>query len=413
MSSAPSPVQSPGQPPAPNLATRLIAGRAFLIARMLLFLATLIGLYLDRNVWATAFLLGSLFVGVWGPLKVEHEEIESPAALFWLKLGDKLLVNLLFLALFLRLFWDPNRDVPVILCTGLVTLTLRNVFYLIFSVSLLKERRVLPLHTFWGKATNVSLIITLVLYTLDTTPLFRGGEAIHFARIVMVIAILFMLSTGIGYLYFYYRDEASRKPVSLATQVTFSRILLAPVFVWVFFYDNDLVYQNNHLIFKIMAALLAIFFVVSDGLDGYLARKRGEVSQLGKYLDPYSDKISNMIIFLCFLASGYAAVWMVAVIFFRESTVETLRTLAAASGVTIDARRSGKWKTALQGTAVIAILVLEIANTLILRYAPGTPYWSEIWYYTPYTLMSAVAAVTLLSGVDYFTGNRKVLERYF
>jgi CDP-diacylglycerol--glycerol-3-phosphate 3-phosphatidyltransferase len=101
------------------------------------------------------------------------------------------------------------------------------------------------------------------------------------------------------------------------------------------------------------------------------------------------------------------------VIFFRESTVETLRTLAAASGVTIDARRSGKWKTALQGTAVIAILVLEIANTFILRYAPGTPYWSEIWAYVPYTLMSAVAVVTLLSGIDYFTGNRKVLEQYF
>ncbi len=392
---------------------RLIAGRAFLIVRMLLFTATLACLYLNRNVWASAFLLGSLFVGVWGPLKVDHEDIEQPAALFWMKLGDKLLVNLLFLALFLRLFWAPGRDAPIILWAGLMILTFRNVFYLIFSVSLLKEHRVLPLNTFWGKATNVALIVTLVLYTLDTTPLFHGGEAIHFARISMVISILLMISTGIGYLYFYYRDEASRKPISLATQVTFSRILLAPVFVWVFFYDSDLVYQNNHLIFKIMAALLAIFFVVSDGLDGYLARKRGEVSQLGKYLDPYSDKISNMIIFLCFLASGYATVWMVAVIFFRESTVETLRTLAAASGVTIDARRSGKWKTALQGTAVIAILVLEIADTLVQRYNPGLPYWSQIWSYTPHALMGAVAVMTLLSGIDYFTGNRKVLEQYF
>jgi CDP-diacylglycerol--glycerol-3-phosphate 3-phosphatidyltransferase len=404
----------PGIPsPESKLSPQLIAGRAFLIARMLLFLATLAGLYLNKNVWATAFLLGSLFVGVWGPFKLQHEDIERPAALFWLKLGDKLLVNLLFFALFLRLFWMPGRDAPVILWTGLVILTLRNVFYLIFSVTLLKERRVLPLNTVWGKATNVALIITLVLYSLDTTPLFRGGEAIHFARISMVISILLMISTGIGYLYFYYRDEASRKPISLATQVTFSRILLAPVFVWVFFYDSDLVYQNNSLVFKIMAALMAIFFVVSDGLDGYLARKRGEVSQLGKYLDPYSDKISNMIIFLCFLASGYAAVWMVAVIFFRESTVETLRTLAAASGVTIDARRSGKWKTGIQGTAVITILVLEIADTLIQRYVHDLPYWTGIWEYTPYTLMSIVAVVTLLSGIDYFTGNRKVLERYF
>ena len=111
-----------------------------------------------------------------------------------------------------------------------------------------------------------------------------------------------------------------------------------------------------------------------------------------------------------------AAVWMVAVIFFRESTVETLRTLAAASGVTIDARRSGKWKTAIQGTAVITILVLEIADTLIQRYASASDWaqvWGTAWAYTPYTLMALVAVVTLLSGVDYFTGNRKVLERYF
>jgi CDP-diacylglycerol--glycerol-3-phosphate 3-phosphatidyltransferase len=399
--------------PGPNTTRQLIAERAFIITRMILFMATMMGLYLNHNFWATLFLLSSLFVGFWGPFKRRHEEIETPATLFWLKLGDKLLVNLLFLALFLRLFWMPGRDAPVVLLTGLVILTLRNVFYLIFCVSLLKEGRILPLHPFWGRATNASLIVTLVLYSLDSVQVLRFGEAVHVARISMVISILLMLSTAIGYLYFYYRDEASRKPLSLATQVTFSRILLAPVFIWVFFYDNDLVYQNNHLIFKIMAALMAIFFVASDGLDGYLARKRGEVSQLGKYLDPYSDKISNMIIFLCFLASGYAAVWMVAVIFFRESTVETLRTLAAASGVTIDARRSGKWKTALQGTAVITILVLETVDTLLQRYSPDLPYWSTIWSYTPYTLMSLVAIVTLLSGIDYFTGNRKVLERYF
>ena len=120
-----------------------------------------------------------------------------------------------------------------------------------------------------------------------------------------------------------------------------------------------------------------------------------------------------MGIFLCFLASGYAAVWMVAVIFFRESTVETLRTLGAASGVTIDARKSGKWKTALQGTAIITILVLEIVDTLLRRYAPHTAYWPDIWAYIPYGLMTFVTLVTLLSGVDYFTSNKKVLKQYF
>lgn len=380
------------------------AGRVWMIAKLGTFAATLVCLFLDRPLPATLFLCISLALGFWASFKLQLEDIERPLALFWLELGEKLLGNLIFLAIFLNLLWDPNEPFPAMLCGGLVTLTLRNVFYLIFSVSLLKEHRELPLKTIWSKLTTLSLNVTMVLYAWNSE---------HYSRIMMVVSILLMASTSIGYLYFYYRDPQSRKPISVATQVTLSRIILTPVFIWVFFYDNNLVYQDNHLVFKILAALLGIFFVASDGLDGYLARKMGEVSLLGKYLDPYSDKISNMGIFLCFLASGYAAVWMIAVIFFRESTIETLRTLAASSGVTIDARKSGKWKTALQGTAIITILVLEVVDTLLRRYAPHTPYWPDIWAYLPYTLMALVTLVTLLSGIDYFTSNKKVLKQYF
>lgn len=388
----------------PTLEPKRIAGRIGVIFKMGTFAATLVCLFLDRNLWATGLLLLSLFMGFYASFKLSHEDIERPLTLFWLELGEKLLGNLIFLVLFLRLLWDPNEPFPTMLCAGMVALTLRNVFYLIFSIALLKEHRALPLKTIWGKITTFSLNITMMLYVWNSE---------HYSRIMMVVSLLLIIATSVGYLYFYYRDEKSRQPVSLATQVTFSRIFLTPVFIWVFFYDNNLDYQDNHLVFKILAALLAIFFVASDGLDGYLARKRGEVTQLGKYLDPYSDKISNMGIFLCFLASGYAAVWMVAVIFFRESTIETLRTLAAASGVTIDARKSGKWKTALQGVAIITILVLEIVDTLIVRYRPHTPIWRDIWAVLPYGLMSFVTLVTLASGVDYFFANKKVLKQYF
>jgi CDP-diacylglycerol--glycerol-3-phosphate 3-phosphatidyltransferase len=387
-----------------SIEPRRIAGRIWVLTKLATFTAALVCLFLDQNLWATLFLSASLLMGFWASFKLSHEDIERPHTLFWLELGEKALGNVIFLVLFLRLAWNPREDFPTMLAAGLITITLRNVFYLIFSIALLKENRDLPLKTIWGKITTLCLNVTMMTYVWNLA---------HYSRIMMVASILFILATSIGYLYFYYRDVESRKPVSLATQVTFSRIFLSPVFIWVFFYDNNLAYQDNHLVFKILAALLAIFFVASDGLDGYLARKRGEVSQLGKYLDPYSDKISNMSIFLCFLASDYASVWMIALIFFRESTIETLRTLAAASGVTIDARRSGKWKTALQGTAVITILVLEIADTLLARFAPDLPYWPEIWAHTPYTLMGLVTLFTVLSGVDYFLANKKVLKQYF
>lgn len=411
----PSAVAPSALPPSPGIAggaphpdrplePRRIAGRVWVSIRMGAFFGTLVALFLDYTVIATVLLLAGLLMGFYTAFRLRHDDIERPYTYFWLTLGEKLLTNLIFLTLFLRLLWDPNVSFPAMLCVGLVTLTLRNVFYLIFSVALLKERRELPLNSIWGKITTLSLNITMMLYVWNSE---------HYSRIMMVVSLIFIFATTIGYLYFYYRDEQSRKPVSVATQVTLSRILLAPFFIWVFFYDNNLAYQDNHLVFKILAALMAIFFVASDGLDGYLARKMGEVSKLGKYLDPYSDKVSNMAIFLCFMASGYAAVWMVALIFFRESTIETLRTLAAAEGVVIDARNSGKWKTALQGTAIISILVLEIADTLILRFQPSLPYWGGIWSWTPFTLMGIVTVVTVYSGIEYFVANKKVLHRYF
>jgi CDP-diacylglycerol--glycerol-3-phosphate 3-phosphatidyltransferase len=388
----------------PQPSVSRIQSRIFILVRIGLFSSALTSLFLNQNLAATAFLTGSFLMGAYAAFMMGKEEEEKPLARFWLQLGEKVLVNLIFLTLFLRLLWRPEEPFPTMLCTGLVTLTLRNVFYLIFSIVLLKERRLLPLNPIWSRLTNTCLNLTLLFYVWNS----EFGS-----RIFMVSSILLILSTSIGYLYFYYRDVNSRKPLSVATQVTLSRIVLSPVFIWLFFYDNNLVYQDNHLVFKILAALMAIFFVASDGLDGYLARKRGEVSQLGKFLDPYSDKISNMSIFLCFLASGYASVWMVAIIFFRESTIETLRTLGAAAGVTIDARKSGKWKTALQGTAIITILVLEIADTLLMRQYSSIPYWSAMWAYIPYTLMALVTAITFLSGFDYFAANKKVLERYF
>ncbi len=381
-----------------------IAGRIGVGIRIVTFIGTLIAVLLDHNLSATILLAISFVMGLYTSFQLRHQDIERPLALFWLGLGEKTLANLIFLALFLRLLWMPSEPFPTMLATGLAVLTVRNLFYLVFSTLLLREKRELPLNSIWGKVTTLSLNITMILYVWNSA---------HYSRIMMVLSLLLMACTSVGYLYFYYRDESSRKPVSVATQLTLSRIILSPIFIWVFFYDNDLIYQNNNLVFKILAALLAVFLVVSDGLDGYLARKRGEVTRLGKYLDPYSDKVSNMTIFLCFLASGYASVWMVAVIFFRESTIETLRTLAAAEGVVVDARNSGKWKTALQGTAIITILMLEIVDTLIQRSVSHLPLWDTVWAQTPYTLMFLVTVITLLSGVDYFVANKKILKRYF
>jgi CDP-diacylglycerol--glycerol-3-phosphate 3-phosphatidyltransferase len=186
-----------------------------------------------------------------------------------------------------------------------------------------------------------------------------------------------------------------------------SRIVLTPFFLWVFFYDNDLDYSNNSLVFKVLALVMVLGFMLTDFLDGKLARAMGEVSTLGKYLDPFSDKISNMTIFMCFIATGYAPVWMVALIYFRESSVETLRTLAASEGLVMPARRSGKWKTALQGIGIVAILLgaIDPVQKLI-------PNFESIWQVFPQAVMGGITAITIISGIDYFVSSKHILKKF-
>jgi CDP-diacylglycerol--glycerol-3-phosphate 3-phosphatidyltransferase len=152
---------------------------------------------------------------------------------------------------------------------------------------------------------------------------------------------------------------------------------------------------------------MVLGFMLTDFLDGYLARKLGEVSTLGKYLDPFSDKISNMTIFMCFIATGYAPVWMVALIYFRESSVETLRTLAASEGLIMPARRSGKWKTALQGIGIVAILLgaLDPMETII-------PNYQAFWAIFPQAVMGVITAITIISGIDYFVASKHILKKF-
>jgi CDP-diacylglycerol--glycerol-3-phosphate 3-phosphatidyltransferase len=98
---------------------------------------------------------------------------------------------------------------------------------------------------------------------------------------------------------------------------------------------------------------------------------------------------------------------MVALIYFREASVETLRTLAAGEGITMPARRSGKWKTAIQGAGILIILVgaLDPLFTVL-------PNWKEIWVYLPYSIMSIITFITIASGIDYFVSSKDVLKKY-
>ena len=371
--------------------------RVWSVLRALVFVCVIIFIWNGMAKTACAFVAIALVMGWVNLYQLRSQEIEKPYYRLWLNVIDGLLSFVVMTSIFVRDLLQ-NEQVEKLLAVGCVFLLARLIAHTLFSLGVLREGKSLPRKRRWSKLANISITITMGVYLLNLE---------DYQQISMVSSILLILASTAAYAYWYYRDPAHRKPLSLASQLTMSRIVLTPFFLWVFFYDNDLDYSNNSIVFKSLALIMVLGFMLTDFLDGKLARKMGEVSTLGKYLDPFSDKISNMTIFMCFIATGYAPVWMVALIYFRESSVETLRTLAASEGLIMPARRSGKWKTALQGIGIVAILLGAIEPVRAL--VPGL---GDIWHIFPTIVMGVITAITLISGVDYFVASKHILKKF-
>jgi CDP-diacylglycerol--glycerol-3-phosphate 3-phosphatidyltransferase len=378
-----------------NNLSKLIMGLGLQAFRVLLLGPACWFIYQDAR-YPAFFLLSLVFITGWiVAMQIRNCEDERPYYSIWLRCLEGFLVALLFVVVLMREWTDV---MPKTLLFSAIFMVLKAGVYPLYAIALQREGKPTHYPSFWAKAGRLSVIFALMITAI-------GIE--HWQEIALWSSILFVSASGIAFIYNYYRDSDHRKPLSIASQLTVSRIVLTPVFIMVFFYDSDLIYQNNNMIFKTLALLMIVGFMVTDFLDGYLARKMGEVSTLGKFLDPFSDKISNMTVFLCFMASGYASIWMVALIYFREASVETLRTLAAHQGMTMSARPSGKWKTAIQGGGILVILTgaLDVWMTMI----PG---WAEIWPFIPQVAMGIITFATLASGVDYFYSSRDVLKKF-
>ena len=204
----------------------------------------------------------------------------------------------------------------------------------------------------------------------------------------------------------------ARRGIRVANALTLSRIALAPVFVWAFLQGH----VDGHARWAQWTALaVAVSFELTDAFDGWVARTRGEVSDFGKILDPLADGIARFTVFLCFLVAGYAAVWTVAIIFWRDAIVSTLRVLAAGQDVVLAARPWGKAKAVVQAVAIIAILVFGLVPAFPPEGIGGIFLWHvddpDHHQSTARWIMWGVALVTAVSLVDYLRGNREILRR--
>lgn len=152
----------------------------------------------------------------------------------------------------------------------------------------------------------------------------------------------------------------------------------------------------------VAAAILALVLELTDILDGYVARKYGQVTDFGKLYDPFSDAFTRYTLFLGFFAVGAAKLWMIIAIFYRDAAVNFFRQVAATRNVVVSARGSGKIKAIVQGVGTQIIFIALVVKRLGPDWA-----WVEP---IPYWTMFVITMVTLASLVDYFLGNLPVLR---
>jgi CDP-diacylglycerol--glycerol-3-phosphate 3-phosphatidyltransferase len=161
------------------------------------------------------------------------------------------------------------------------------------------------------------------------------------------------------------------------------------------------------------AIALAAFVLgaISDWLDGYLARKMGLVTSLGKLLDPLADKILVCSGFVYLSSEGLCPVWVTALIICREFLVTGIRQIAVEEGEVIAADNLGKWKTTFQLIFIITALVyltfesVDSTNSLVT----GLQYVSHKDHLLfPLSLWPAVA-LTVVSGLSYFLKSKDMI----
>ena len=171
--------------------------------------------------------------------------------------------------------------------------------------------------------------------------------------------------------------------MNTANKLTMIRVLMIPAFLAVLYIG----FPGSHYV------AMGIFIAagLTDFADGYIARRCNQVTDFGKLTDPLADKILVLAAMLWFLEKGIMPAWLVFIVITREFMVTALRLIAVSNGRVIAAAMSGKVKTVVTMICLTA-LFLDLREWMIL------------------VCVAAIAATTLISGIEYFVKNRDLLN---
>jgi CDP-diacylglycerol--glycerol-3-phosphate 3-phosphatidyltransferase len=189
--------------------------------------------------------------------------------------------------------------------------------------------------------------------------------------------------------------DLARESTYLPNVLTMGRIVLIPAILA--FIDNYSPVRS------FIACLLYLAASLTDSLDGWLARRRKQVSVLGKFLDPLADKLMVTAVLVYLVAMDRVPPWLVVALLTRELAVTGLRSIAVSEGLVISASDQGKQKTALQMVATMFLLLhfhyrVWGLEDFTIRDEPLVINFHAVGMVTLYLAL----VMSIVSGVDYF-----------
>lgn len=198
--------------------------------------------------------------------------------------------------------------------------------------------------------------------------------------------------------------------MNLPNSITLTRIFSIPLLIWILSSSR---FDTPGGEKELLASALFIAASITDGIDGYLARRRDQITTMGMLLDPLADKLLIAAAFVTLVQFNPSLVpaWMAVVIIGREFLVSGLRSIAASEGFTITASELGKFKMLVQIVSVVAVILAHRWEYWPV-YGPyvfpvRTIAWVAIWF---------MVVLSLVSAIDYFVAfwskiDRRVVKR--
>ncbi|NIR48788.1 CDP-diacylglycerol--glycerol-3-phosphate 3-phosphatidyltransferase [candidate division KSB1 bacterium] len=192
--------------------------------------------------------------------------------------------------------------------------------------------------------------------------------------------------------------------MSRPNQLTVFRMILTPLFA-------TILILTKHIYLRYFSLFLFVFACLTDWYDGYVARKSGNITLTGKYLDPLADKILISTAFGVFTYLGYVDLWMFLVIALRDAIITALRSYGISKNQPLVTSTSAKWKTACQMLAIYLIFIWMILKEQYAVRGTEPEFVSAVeeWHLIHY-LMLFVTLFTVYTGASYLYENRRHLK---